>query len=318
MKVAIIGGTGFVGSYIIDELISKKITPRVLVRNGSENKLLQPDKTECIFGDIENKSSIKETLEGCSAVIYLIALIREFPAENLTNDRLQYAGVKKVVEVCEEIGLKRFILMSALGVNKNRKTSQYMISKYKAEEVMENSSLDWSIIRPSSLFGDPRGGGRPEFCLMLNKQLLNLIPFPKFLPFPAPSFFKGLNLFKSGLFALSMIHAKDVATVFVSSIEDQDMIKKTIEIGGSEEVSWNRIITTIAKVTGQKVFMLPTPFFIVSFIASLLDRFSWFPAGQDQLNDLILGNTCDSTSILKKYNFNPIKFNAESISYIKE
>lgn len=318
MKVAIIGGTGFVGSYIIDELISNQITPRVLVRSGSERKLLQPNKTECIFGDIENTSSIKETLEGCSAVIYLIALIREFPDKNLTNHRLQYSGVKRVVEVCQEIGLKRFILMSALGVNKNRTTSQYMISKYKAEEIMQNSSLDWTIIRPSSLFGDPRGGGRPEFCLMLNKELLNLIPFPNFLPFPAPSFFKGFNLFKSGHFALSMIHAKDVATIFIKSIDDKDSHSRIIEIGGIEEISWNRIIKTIGKVTGKKVFMLPTPFFIVSFVASLLDRFSWFPAGKDQLNDLILGNTCNSSSIFKKYNIDPIEFNAKNISYLKD
>ena len=279
MKIAIIGGTGFVGSYIIDELINKQIVPRVLVRKGSEGKLLQAKKTEFVYGNIEDENAIKETLRGCRAVIYLIALIREFPTQNLTNYRLQYLGVKRVSEACIEVGIKRFVLMSALGVHKNRKTSKYMISKYKAEEEIKNSSLDWTIIRPSSLFGNPRGGGRPEFCLMLNKELLNLIPFPNFLYFPAPAFFKGFNFLKSGHFALSMLHVKDAAKVFVNCIDDKDVLNKTIELGGLEKISWNRIIKTIGMVTNKKVFMLPTPFFIVSFIASLLDRFSWFPAG---------------------------------------
>tara|TARA_B110000438_G_C15774202_1_gene633314 strand:- start:5 stop:964 length:960 start_codon:yes stop_codon:yes gene_type:complete len=318
MKIALFGGTGFVGTYIIDELIANQITPRLLIRQNSEKKLLEPTKTEYVHGDIENFEAIKETLEGCDAAIYLIALIREFPSKNLTNDRLQYLGTKRVSEACEKVGVKRFILMSALGVNEGRKTSGYMISKYKSEEVLKKSSLDWTIIRPSSLFGNPRGGGRPEFCAMLNKELLNLIPYPKSIPFPAPSFFKGINPLKSGQFSLSMIHVKDVATLFIKILKDKSSVGQTLEVGGLEKISWNTIIKTIGNVTFRKVFMLPTPFFIVEFVASLLDRFSWFPAGKEQLNDLIIGNTCDSSDILEKYNIDPIKFNDQNISYLKD
>ena len=92
MKVALIGGTGYVGSYIIDELIKNDHTPRLLVRDGSESKVVQPEKCETINGDIDDNAALSETLEGCHAVIYLIALIREFPKQNLTNERLQFRG----------------------------------------------------------------------------------------------------------------------------------------------------------------------------------------------------------------------------------
>ena len=83
MKVALIGGTGFVGSYLIDELIKNDHTPRLLVREGSENKVIQKDKCETVTGDIDDDQSIEEaTSEGCGAVIYLIALIREFPKKD--------------------------------------------------------------------------------------------------------------------------------------------------------------------------------------------------------------------------------------------
>ena len=106
MKVALIGGTGYVGSYIIDELIKNGHTPRLLVRDGSESKVIQPDKCEAINGDIDDAAALSETLEGCDAVIYLVALIREFPKQNLTNERLQFRGSERVAAVAERKGVK--------------------------------------------------------------------------------------------------------------------------------------------------------------------------------------------------------------------
>ena len=76
MKTALIGGTGFVGSYIIDELIKHNMTPRLLVRHGAQSKLLQQEKCELVFGEVDDKTAIQETVQGCSAVIYNIGIIR--------------------------------------------------------------------------------------------------------------------------------------------------------------------------------------------------------------------------------------------------
>ena len=317
MKVAIIGGTGFVGSYITDELIKNDHTPRLLVREGSDYKVLQPDKCEIVQGNIDDNDAIKDTLKGCEAVIYLIALIREFPKKGLTNEKLQFRGSEKVAKIAEEMGAKRFLLMSALGANPDPNGSKYMQAKHLSEQAVKNTSLEWTILRPSSLFGDPRGGDRPEFCMMLDKLMLNLIPYPKFLPFPAPSFFTGANPLNAGKYELSMVHVQDVASIFVKVLSDKDTISKTIEIGGSREVSWNEIIKSIASVTGQKVFMLPAPFFVIFSVAGLLDRFEWFPAGQDQLKDLVKGSTCNSEELFKKYDIKPIPFNTENLDYLK-
>ena len=316
MKVAIIGGTGFVGSYITDELIKNDHTPRLLVREGSDYKVLQPDKCEIVQGNIDDNDAIKDTLKGCEAVIYLIALIREFPNKGLTNEKLQFRGSERVAKISEEMGIKRFLLMSALGANPDPYGSKYMQAKHLSEQAIKNTSLEWTILRPSSLFGDPRGGDRPEFCMMLDKLMLNLIPYPKFLPFPAPSFFTGASPFNAGEYALSMVHVQDVASIFVKVLLDKDTINKTIEIGGLIEVSWNEIIKSIASVTGQKVFMLPAPFFVISTIAGILDKFEWFPAGKDQLKDLIKGSVCNSEELFKKYNIEPIPFNTENLNYL--
>tara|TARA_Y100001968_G_scaffold146671_1_gene134157 strand:- start:3604 stop:4560 length:957 start_codon:yes stop_codon:yes gene_type:complete len=317
MKVALIGGTGFVGSYLIDELIKNEHTPRLLVRKNSDYKVMQSDKCEIITGDIDNDNALKDTLEGCDAVIYLIALIREFPKKGLTNEKLQFRGSEKVAKIAEELKVNRFLLMSALGANPNPNGSKYMQAKHLSEQAIKNTKLSWTIMRPSSLFGDPRGGDRPEFCMMLDKLMLNLVPYPKFLPFPAPSFFTGASPLNSGQYALSMVHVKDVASIFVKALSDEKTIGQTIEIGGKKEVTWNEIIKSIASVTGQKVFMLPAPFFVIFSVAGLLDRFEWFPAGQDQLKDLVKGSVCNSDELFKKYEIEPIPFNTENLSYLR-
>ena len=72
MKVAIFGGTGYVGSYIVDELIHNEHIPRLLVRGGSESKVIQQEKCETVKGSIKDDNAIRETLNGCEAVSYLI------------------------------------------------------------------------------------------------------------------------------------------------------------------------------------------------------------------------------------------------------
>ena len=79
MRVALFGATGFVGSYIIDYLIAEQFEPSILIRKGSEKKILQSDKCRIISGDINDVNAIAETIEGCETVIYNIGIIREFP-----------------------------------------------------------------------------------------------------------------------------------------------------------------------------------------------------------------------------------------------
>ena len=316
MKVALFGGTGFVGSYIVDELVSREHQPRLMVRPGSEGKVPKPEYCETVSGDIHDDYAIRETLYDCDAAIYLIAVIREFPKEGITNELLQFRGAQRVANIALEVGVKRFLLMSALGTNCGPGASKYFKAKHLAEQAVKNTELSWTILRPSSIFGDPRGFERPEFCTMLKKDMLNLVSFPRFLPFPAPSFFTGMNPLDSGNFELSMIHVTDVAKIFVHALEDESTIGETLELGGDRAVTWNEIIRSIAVGSNKNIIMTPAPFFVVWFSALLLDRFKWFPVARDQLQDLVNGNTCDSSKIFDEYGMKPIPFTSDNLTYL--
>ena len=75
----------------------------------------------------------------------------------MTNEKLQFRGSEKVAKIAENLGINRFLLMSALGANPNPNGSKYMQAKHLSEQAIKNSKLKWTILRPSSLFGDPRG-----------------------------------------------------------------------------------------------------------------------------------------------------------------
>ena len=137
---------------------------------------------ELIDGDIDNINAIENTITGTSAIIYNIGIIREFPSQNITYEKLHFESVKRCIDIAQKVGVKRFILMSANGVKKDG--TRYQTSKWKADEELKRSELEWTIFRPSLIFGNPNGKERTEFCTQLRNDMLNL-------PFPAPLFFTG-------------------------------------------------------------------------------------------------------------------------------
>jgi len=169
MKVAVFGGTGFVGSYIIDELIDNNHEPVVQVREGSESKLANSEKCKIVPGSLDDIQSIESTIKGADAIIYCVGIIREFPKKGVTFEKLHFEAPKKCIDIANSMGVKRFIMMSANGVKVDG--TGYQKTKYLAEEYLKFSDLDWTIFQPSLIFGDPRGEGRPEFCSQLKKDM---------------------------------------------------------------------------------------------------------------------------------------------------
>ena len=307
MKVALFGGTGFVGSYIIDELIANNHKPKLLVREGSEKKLLQADKCEVFQGDLSDSAAVKKTISKADVVIYSIGLVREFPHRGITFQETQFDGVKQTVDIALDCDIKKYILVSANGAKLDG--TKYQSTKYLAEEYLKHTDLDWTIFRPSLCFGDPRGGGRPEFCTQLKKDMLNL-------PIPSPNFHTGLIPMNAGKFALSPIHIKNVAEFVVKSIEMTSAKNKTYPLGG-EAYYWKDLVQTMAASYGKKKWMIPAPAFGVKMLAFFFERFAWFPITRDQVTMLVESNVCESKEYFDSFDIKPIHYNTETLSYLK-
>lgn len=292
MKIGIIGGTGFVGSYIVDALLEAGHELRVLTRPGSEHKLNPDPDCTAVPGDVANEAHVRDCLTGTDTAIYLIGILRELPQQGITFDAMQWRGAERTISVAEELGVNRFLLMSANGVDaaSPEDKTPYQTTKLAAEDRLKQSSLQWTIFRPSVIFGPPRG--RMEFCTQLKTELIDS-------PLPAPLFFAGLSPLNAGRFRLAPVHVEDVATAFATALTREDAIGQTYELCGPNSPTWKEILKTLARVNGKSKLMLPAPALVLEPVAAALGRFSWFPVTRDQLRMLLSGNTCSDDGLAR-------------------
>jgi NADH dehydrogenase len=306
MKVAIFGGTGFVGSYIVDALVAVNAEPILLARSGSRPRNIQPDECRVVEGDINDDDAVAATLAAADAAIYNIGILREQPHKGITFDALQAQGATRVIRLAKQADVRRFVLMSANGVD--AASTPYQQTKLQAERYLQQSGLDWTIFRPSVVFGDPRG--RMEFATQLKEDIIDS-------PLPAPLFFPGTKISQAGLFELSPVHVADVAAAFATALTETTTVNRTLHLGGPKNLSWRTILETIATACGRKKVMLPVPALGVSTAAALLDRFEQFPVTRDQIKMLLQGNTCSPADLIG-LGIEPTEFSPENLGYLQD
>lgn len=306
MKVSIIGGTGFVGTYLIKVLLKNKHTPRVLVRAGSEDKLPQAAECEVVVGDIADQQALQSLIQGSDAVIYLPGILREQARLGITFESIQYQGAKTCIDIARSNSVKHFLLMSANGVK--AVGTPYQTSKYRAEQYLKQSGLNWTIFRPSVIFGHPHG--KMEFCT----QLLNELVEP---PIPAPLFFPCLRPFQAGQFQLAPVFVEDVANAMNNALQQPKAINQCFELCGAQSVTWANIIQTLAKASGRRSkFALPAPVEVVKLVAAIFDKQAWFPITRDQLIMLMESNVCTSQTAWQTLAIEPKGFAQEHLTYL--
>ena len=304
MQVAIIGGTGFVGGYLTDALLAAGHEVSLLVRAGSEAKVRQSERIRTTSGDIASPEALRSVLGGCSAVIYNVGILREFPRRGITFENSQYQGLVQTIDAARAAGIKRLLLMSANGVK--QPGTPYQETKYRAEQYAMQSGLDVTVLRPSVIFGDPEG--KMEFAT----QLFNDMIRP---PIPAVSFFSGRDP-ETGAVVMSPVHIGDVARAFVAALENDKTIGQTFALGGPEVLSWRTMVCRIAEATGRQKWILPMPLWIMRVGATLFDWLPFFPVTRGQLTMLEEGNTADPEATEQLTGQKPRGFTVENLHYL--
>ncbi len=304
MKVAVIGGTGFVGSYLVDALLDAGHEPHVLVRPGSEGKLHRANECHITTGDLDTPDAVDTVVSGCDAVIYNVGILREFPRQGITFDALQYRGAETVAEAAKRAGVNRFLLMSANGIDSAE--TPYQTTKLRAEAMIRQSGLDYTIFRPSVIFGDPRG--TMEFATQLYQEMVRM-------PLPAVGFHTGLSP-AQGEVLMSPVHVRDVADAFVNALTDEATIGQSYVLGGPEVVSWPEMLRRIAAAVGKTKLILPMPIGFMKFGATLLDWLPFFPVTRDQLTMLADGNTAEPDELAALIKREPAEFSPDNLSYL--
>ncbi len=304
MHVAVIGGTGFVGKYLVGALLDAGHVPSLLARPGSESRVDHPNGCRIVSGDLGSPVAVIETLKNCDAVIYNVGILRERPSAGITFEEAHYTCAVRVLESAKACGISRFLLMSANGVKANG--TPYQQTKFRAEKKLLASRLDVTVFRPSVIFGDPTG--RDEIATRLYRQMI--AP-----PLPALGFYRGF-LPSNGAVELSPVHVRDVADAFIASLEDDSTFGATVEVGGPEVLSWIEMLERIAAATGHNKWIVPMPIGLMRIPAALFGWLPFFPVTLDQLRMLEEGNCADPGPLTSLIRRAPRAFDSDSLAYL--
>jgi uncharacterized protein YbjT (DUF2867 family) len=267
--ILVIGGTGFVGTRIVHALRTEDRTVRALVRRPEGAGQLRAWGCELVQGDVTDADSLKRALEGCDTVIHLVAIITGKPED---FERVMTRGTESLVAAAEQAGVRRFILMSALGTTEaTRELTPYYRAKWDMEQAVQAAPFEHTIFRPCFVFGRD-GGVLPTF--------VRLVRYSPVTP-----------VIGGGTQRIQPIWVDDVAAYFAKSIDLPAAAGQTFEIGGPDVLTWNELYSRIASVLGKRRAKLHLPFGLMRAQARVIEALPGpSPITPDQVKMLEAGD----------------------------
>jgi NADH dehydrogenase len=209
---------------------------------------------------------LEAALAGADAVVHLAAIPRETGGRRF--DDVNVRGTHRVVAAAESIGVRRFVHLSVLGVADDPKLA-YLYSKWRGENAVRASHLEWVVLRPSLMFGSGDG-----FFNLVKTTLRWWSPGVVAIPGTGDARFQPLSV-------------DDLAVAIEKSLTDADRARSIYELGGPAYLSYREIVDEVMRVTGMRRVRVAVPIPLISALTSVTDRLlPIFPVSHDQIASL--------------------------------
>lgn len=217
MNIFVTGGTGFLGTHIIEELLRQGFTVSYSTRGkavGAELSAATP-----MFGELE---ALTATDLKCFDAVIHSAAVTPGSSQESDYDDVNNEGTRRLVDICSKAGVTRFVHISTMAVEAERDDA-YVMSKRKAEQHVQASAMDWIIIRPGAVYG-VNEWWISYLSLMEKKWLIPVIG--------------------DGEHLLHQIYVKDCARVVVGMVPKVDGLRK-IYYAAAEPITYNRYLSVL-------------------------------------------------------------------------
>jgi len=282
--VLITGSTGFVGRHVARELCSRGMKVRCLTRISSDLRALNGLEVEIYRGDVNDEASLETALKDVESVVHLVAIIRE--TKLATFEQVNFLGTRNLVKVARKTRIKRLLYMSNLGASPDRRFPLFY-SKWRGEEEVRNSGIDFTIFRPSVMFG--RGDGFVTVLARIIKRL-PLVP-----------------VIGSGRTKFQLISVEDVATCVARSLKDSSTVNRVIPLGGPEHLAYEEIIDLIIQTLRLRRLKMHIPIPIMRAIISAMEKLlPQPPVTSAQLAMMVKDNITDLDIVERVFGFKPV------------
>jgi len=256
MRIAITGGTGFVGRHLARALVTEGHEV-ILIARGVDRSGLDILKTPGISffaDDLSNSSRLTQAFAACGAVAHLAGINREIGRQNY--QRVHIEGTHNVTEAARRAGVGKIVLLSFLRARPNC-GSPYHESKWAAEEIVRNSGLDYTVLKAGVIYG--RGDH------MLNHLSHALNTFPVFLLVGiAEKFMRPLAV-------------EDLVRILRAVLVEERLSRETVAVTGPEEITISEAVHRVAKVVERQPLFLRVPVAFHYALAWILERIMTIP-----------------------------------------
>jgi uncharacterized protein YbjT (DUF2867 family) len=219
MRVFVTGATGFVGPAVANAIADAGHEVRVLERKPGAWSEAGIRCQAAVQGDVTDSETLRRAVQDIDVVVHLVAIRQGKPKE---FERVMVGGTRNLLAAAKDAGVRRIVLMSALGVTEQTKDLvPFYGAKWTEEQDTKASGLEHVIFRPSFIFGRD-GGILPTF-----KKLAKLAPVT--------------GIIGSGEQKIQPIWVDDVGAYFARAIDRPEAANRTFEVGGPDVVSWNEL-----------------------------------------------------------------------------
>jgi len=232
MRIAITGGTGFIGSHLARRLVAEGHHVVLLGRNRKETSV----NTTFVPGDLSEPVVLADAFAHCEAVAHCAGINREIGEQ--TYRKVHIEGTRNVVTAAQRAGVRKLLLMSFLRARPHC-GSAYHESKWAAEELVRNSGLDYTVIKAGMVYG------RGDHMLDHLSHALHTFPI-----------FAMVGFKEKGIRPLAV---DDLVEVLFASLIENRLSRRTVAITGAEELFLSDAVRRVARVTGNRIRMLRAP-----------------------------------------------------------
>ena len=262
MQVVVTGGTGFVGNAVVRLLFSEGWPPRILRRGRGRSSTEPRDAVLSGPGAGQGSANVRhvdfsrdaEVIEACrdaQVLVHLVGIISECGDD--TFEAVHVGLTRTMVEAARAAGVRRFIHMSAMGTREGAR-SRYHRTKWAAEEIVRGSGLDWTIFRPSLIYGSD------DAFTQLFARMSRFSPF-----LPAIGGGRGL---------LQPIAVEQVARAFVRAMAHPGAVGRTYDLCGPERRTFRQVLRSILDAQSRRRAIVTIPFPVARLQARMLE-FLW-------------------------------------------
>lgn len=309
--IVIFGGNGFIGRYLIQTLSKYSCKIIIITRKSHNHEKLRLlaglGQISIIVLNEYSEEGLAKILKDCDIVINLIGILAENKKDKFLKVHEQIPDM--ISKIAKDLSIKRFVHLSALGVNKI-KNSKYAISKFQGETKVFKNFPSATVIRPSVVFGDE------DNFINLFSKIANFLPFLPIFGAPQISFSSEFldSIFTSKV-KFQPIYVGDLVKFIIGVLDKKG---QTYDLTGPSIYTFDEIIKLVLRVKRKRRILFPVPLKLASLMGSILEKLPFQILTKDQVILMMYDNiSSKGFSNLKKFIKNPKSMEIILPTYIR-